>query len=169
MSQQVTGDARPEVTLDQRTRVPHVRGCVCLTVDRLRFASVASIFACLVVAWVSQKSPAKQTRWLCFFADLLRLGPDPHGADRTTQQTARRQIRLYAELVGLGPGATYLQSTNVWFSLLAGDPCPPWAVLATQATNRHTKSRQHSREHVRWIILRLERSCVPRHLSCEAS
>ena len=31
-------------------------------------------------------SPAKQTRWLCFFADLLRLGPDPHGADRTTRQ-----------------------------------------------------------------------------------
>ena len=44
---------------------------------------------------------------------------------------------------GLGPGATYLQSTNVWFSLCwLATPCPPWAVLATQATNRHTKSRQ---------------------------
>ena len=125
----------------------HVRGCVCLTLDRLRCACVASNSRVyLWIGWLGLLTVGRGgwltnwTRGLCL-ADKSRLGADPHGAGRTARQWQKRQIPFSCSVGASGPkrNLSTKHKLFVWFVGLR-PPCP---ALATQATSRHANSRQH--------------------------
>ena len=126
--------------------ITRVRGCVCLTFDRLRGACVASILRVFLwLGWLGLLAVGRQpTNWTGSFSALQRscAWAQIHtGLIQRHGNGKNKQTLFFAEQADLGPSVTHLQRISFLSSLLAGDP--PRVVPGTQATNRHAKSRQH--------------------------